>query len=108
MDFDASADAGIVKIFTSETKVKGQCSSFANAFSYLCGRAGIPVIIITGEDHAWNLVYADGKWLHVDVSLNTQGPSRASMLLTETSRKTDEYPKATAYAKELLVPGSTK
>ena len=108
MDFDATADTGMKTVFTSETKVKGRCSNFASCFLYLCNRANIPCITISGEDHAWNLVYADGKWLYVDVSLNTQGPSRASMLLTETSRKTDEHPKATAYAKELLVPGSTK
>lgn len=108
MEFDATASASLSEVFTSDKKVKGQCASFSMAFRYLCGKADIPCIGVASSDHAWNLVYADGKWGHVDVSLNAQSSTRATMLLTETARKTDENPKATQFAQELLVPGSTK
>lgn len=46
------------------------CEGFAKAFSYLCNRAGIENIIVTGYtdvDHMWNMVKMDdGNWYHVD------------------------------------------
>lgn len=108
MSFNAKATASLSEIFDSSgEQVEGKCTTFAKAFEYLCQHAGIPCIKISSEDHTWNAVYVDGQWLHVDVSLNTQTTSRAAMLLTGTSRKTDADPELTLFAKELLVPGST-
>ncbi|MDL2272987.1 S-layer homology domain-containing protein [Oscillospiraceae bacterium OttesenSCG-928-G22] len=108
MEFDASKSAGINTVFTSDTQVKGACTSYAGAFLYLCDRAGIPCTTIGGENHTWNTVYVDGSWLHVDVQLNDGSPTRSAMLLSETSRKTDRNPAETNFVRELLVPGSTK
>ena len=55
-----------------------------------------------------NMVYVDGKWLHVDVSLNDLAHSHAILLSEDYPRKIDQAPEATAFIKELLVPGSTK
>lgn len=48
------------------------CEGYAKAFSYLCNRAGIENMIVTGYtdvDHMWNMVKLDdGCWYHVDVS----------------------------------------
>lgn len=108
MKFSRGATASREKIFdASAGVVTGNCGTFADAFQYLCERSGVPCIKISSEDHTWNAVYADGQWLHVDVSLNTQTTSRTAMLLTETSRKTDADPELTLFTKELLVPGST-
>ena len=77
-------------------------------FKFLCGAAEIPCFTISTRTHGWNMVYADGQWLHVDVSANDLTNSH-TMLLRETyPNHPDQAPAATAFIKELLVPGSTK
>lgn len=48
-----------------------QCSGYAKAMLYLCNKAGIPCMVITGTNdqkasHAWNKVKVDGKWYNLD------------------------------------------
>ena len=74
----------------------------------MCGAASIPCFTVTTATHGWNMVYADGRWLHVDVSTNDLR-NYHSVLLAETyPGQIDQAPEATAFLKELLVPGSTK
>lgn len=48
---------------------KGVCGSFANTFKDLCNASGIPALLVFNaeENHAWNEVYADGKWYSADL-----------------------------------------
>lgn len=48
------------------------CSGYATAYSELVRTAGIPCYIVASDkmDHAWNLVYADGAWHHIDVTFD--------------------------------------
>jgi len=109
MSYQRRQSPGFSRIFNpAEPIACGKCTAFASAFQYLCERAGIPCVRVIGENHVWNAVYVDGKWRYVDVSLNTQVPNRAMLLLGEHSRKQDEHPELTRFAMELLVPGSTK
>lgn len=110
MNFDRKASASMTDIFNEDGPVvKGKCTTFAYALQYLCDRAGIPCLNVSSHGHAWNTVYADGRWLHVDVSLNTQTRGRAALLLSPDSRgEVNAYPEITRFAQELLVPGSTK
>ncbi len=110
MTFDRKASAPMTEIFNERGPVvKGKCTTFAYAFQFLCDRAGIPCLNVSSHGHAWNMVYVDGQWLHVDVSLNTQTRNRASLLLSPDSRgEVNAYPEITRFAQELLVPGSTK
>lgn len=48
--------------------VKGICDDYAVAFAYMCRYAGIPCRVCGGNNHAWNLVYADSEWYVVDVT----------------------------------------
>ena len=52
----------------------GICEDYADTFNVMCARMGIPCIGISGwgggGNHAWNLVYIDGKWTHVDVTFD--------------------------------------
>lgn len=50
-----------------------QCSGYAKAMKYLCDKAGIKCMVITGENmkgrsHAWNIVDVDGKWYNLDAT----------------------------------------
>ena len=101
--------AGVTRTFTQHSgELQAACGSYARAFKFLCGAAGIPCFTISTSNHTWNMVYVDGQWLHVDVSLNDLTSSH-SMLLRETyPNHPDRAPEQTAFLKELFVPGSTK
>ncbi len=50
-----------------------QCAGYAKAIQYLCDKAGITCMIVTGETtegatHAWNVVDVDGAWYNLDVT----------------------------------------
>ena len=89
-------------------ELKANCGAYAVDFKFLCSAADIPCFTISTDIHTWNMVYVDGKWLHVDVSLNDLTHSRAILLSENYPRQIDQAPEATAFIKELLVPGSTK
>ena len=101
--------AGVTRTFAQHSgELQAACGSYARAFKFLCGAAGIPCFTISTSNHTWNMVYVDGQWLHVDVSANDLY-HRPYILLTETVQgRTDRAPEQTAFLKELLVPGSTK
>jgi len=108
--YEKGATSGITETFAPHTgERKAACGSYVRAMKFLCGSAGIPCFTISTDDHTWNLVYVDGQWLHVDVSANDLAGSNF-ILLSETCRREQEdiAPEATAFLKELLVPGSTK
>ncbi len=101
--------AGVTQTFTPHSnELQANCGAYAVTFKFLCGAAEIPCFTISTRTHGWNMVYADGQWLHVDVSANDLTNSH-TMLLRETyPNHPDQAPAATAFIKELLVPGSTK
>lgn len=48
-----------------------QCQGYAKAMQYLCDRAGIRSMVVTGEtekgqSHAWNVIDVDGSWYNLD------------------------------------------
>lgn len=56
------------------------CEGYAEAFEYLCYRAGLPCRVVVGqgiteekqETHAWNQVLIDGEWLNIDATWDDQ------------------------------------
>ncbi len=109
MAYDLNAVADIAQIFSSHgNELKGACGDYTRAFNYLCAAANIPSFTVRSTDHSWNMVYADGRWLHVDVSADDLHQSKNALLVETYSRHTDISPDATAFLKELLVPGSTR
>lgn len=51
----------------------GSCEAYSSALSVMLEIAGIPARVVTGEaggPHAWNLVYIDKEWYHVDATWN--------------------------------------
>ena len=107
--YQKGKSSGITQTFAPHAgELKAACGSYARAFKFLCAAADIPCFTISTKTHIWNLVYVDGQWLHVDVSANDLRGSH-SILLTQTYRgQIDQAPEATAFLKELYIPGSTK
>lgn len=109
LKYDLDETAGVPQTFSPHSgELPAACGSYARAFKFLCGAADIPCFTIGAGNHVWNMVYAEGRWLHVDVSDNDATHSHTILLAEALPSRTDEAPEATAFLKELLVPGSTK
>ena len=108
LSYNREATAGVTQTFSRHSaELEAACGSYAHDFKFLCAAADIPCFTISTTNHSWNLVYADGQWLHVDVSANDHY-NRPYILLAETvPGRTDQAPEAIAFLKEVLVPGST-
>ena len=107
--YDVSATAGVPQTFAPHAgELKAACGSYAVAFKFLCGAADIPCFSVSSSNHTWNMVYADGRWLYVDVSADDLHQNKNALLIETYPRHTDIAPEASAFIQELLVPGSTK
>ncbi len=101
--------AGVTQTFAPHAgELKAACGSYARAMKFLCGAADIPCFTVSSKTHTWNLVYVDGQWLHVDVSANDLSGRNGVLLVESYQTGKDQAPEATAFLKELFVPGSTK
>ncbi len=47
------------------------CQGYAEYFYEILDYADIPVCILTGQDHAWNMIYLDGKHYFFDCTVNS-------------------------------------
>ncbi len=47
---------------------QGFCNQYAKAYEFLCSLAGLKCVFFRSEPmmHAWNIVWIEGQWLHVD------------------------------------------
>lgn len=108
---------GPSRVLAQDGQLPGACMAYAHSFRFLCDRAGIPCILKRGGNHQWNMVYVEGQWWDVDVTANDAGDETIhreySTILHDPvayqqAGGVDEEPEVTAFAQELLVPGSTK
>ena len=53
---------------------KAVCQGYAMLFYALCREAGLPVRIITGPDHAWNIVRLGPWWYSLDCTWDSETP----------------------------------
>ena len=101
--------SGITQTFAPHAgELKAACGSYARAMKFLCAAADIPCFTISTKTHTWNLVYVEGRWLHVDVSANDLSGRNGVLLVESYQIWKDQAPEATAFLKELFVPGSTR
>ena len=107
MTYDVKATASIEKVVTSSTPVPGNCVGYALMMNYLCGRVGLPCVMVFGEGHCWNLIYADDAWGYTDISLNAQVSSHRALMFSNAPAKQMSDPDGVRFLQELLVPGST-
>jgi len=52
---------------------KTKCDGYSMLAYKMLKEAGMESIIVTNEDHAWNLVKVNGKWYHLDTTWNDAG-----------------------------------
>lgn len=61
---------------------KALCSGYSDAMKLFLDDLGIKNYKIANKNHIWNLVYLDGKWLHIDLTWDDPVTSdRSNMLL---------------------------
>lgn len=46
----------------------GICSGYSDLMSLFLDKLNIPNYRISNDDHVWNLVYVNNKWLHIDLT----------------------------------------
>lgn len=72
---------------------RGLCQAYAQAYQYLCNRAGLWCICTSGDCHEWNMVMLeDGSTYHVDVTWADSeyyGFDESYFLLTEEEIEAD-------------------
>jgi len=77
--FAEQVRSGAVTNYTPETESilknqKGICYDFSSLFAAMCRSQNIPCQIqkgyLNGKYHAWNLVYVDGAWQSVDMTVS--------------------------------------
>jgi hypothetical protein len=55
-------------IYGALVERKTVCHGYALAYQYLLHKVGLPGVIATGSQHAWNIVQMEGDYYHVDVT----------------------------------------
>ena len=102
---------------TDKSVHPGNCMSYAHCFKFLCDLADIPCVLVHSDTHQWNQVYADSRWMSIDVSSidvgnDTAWREKAPVLHQNSEMQGPDFlqiqPELTEFAKELLIPGSTK
>lgn len=48
----------------------GVCVDFANIFLTMCRVQNIPVTTVNSDTHIWNIVYVNGLWIEVDMTVD--------------------------------------
>ena len=87
--FSNEIASGAVKNYIPSTAAtlesgKGICYDFSALFAAMCRSQSIPTQIqrgyLNGVYHAWNLVYLDGEWQSVDITVSIGKQAKASLL----------------------------
>ena len=117
LDYQADTWVGPSTVLISDSVSKGNCMSFAHNFQFLCNLAEIPCILVHSDTHQWNQVYVNGRWQDVDVTgtdvgFRTRVRTEVTVLREPMALQGAMYSQtdreSVTFAKEALVPGSTR
>lgn len=115
LDYEVNSTTTPATLFTEAGVHQGNCMSFAHGFKFLCDMAGVPCVFVHSSIHQWNECYVDGRWYTVDLTSFDIGYNEGNpwkVLHDQSEAQGRNYvqtdPALTMFAKELLVPGSTK
>ena len=118
MTYEAGSTSSPRTALVDDAVHKGNCMSYAHNFLFLCDLARIPCVFQHSDIHQWNEVYVEGEWWKVDVTSVDCGDD-AAFRVQSSVLWDDDYsvmgssfrpaePEVTEFAKEALVPGSTR
>ena len=116
LTYRSSGSASPRTALVSDNVSEGNCMSYARNFKFLCDLAGIPCILVHSDVHQWDRVCVDGAWWNVDVCALDAGDDAArrayqQILYADAEMQGAIYrqsqPALTAFAEEVLVPGSS-
>lgn len=96
-DFDRKYDKGYTPFDGKYLLLehKGVCDAYVQAYWLLLQMAGVPCSMMSGymlkdgQGHAWNLVYMDDHWAHVDTTFDDPVPDREGQVVYDNFDKTD-------------------
>ena len=75
-------------LYSIMTKGRGVCTGYARSMQYLLQQLNIPCVLVSGtagrENHAWNLVKADGEYYYLDATMGDP-------VATETAEPDPDY-----------------
>ena len=117
LTYDATAFSTPRTVLTSDAVSGGNCMAYAHNFMFLCNMADVPCVLVHSGTHQWNEVYVSGRWWYVDVSATDAGNELSirpyqTILWEQSDAQGADYqlenPALATFAKEILVPGSTK
>ena len=117
LTYDSSEYATPRTALTDAAVHPSACMGYAHCFKFLCDLADIPCILVHSDTHQWNEVYVDGRWQSVDVTGTDAGDNvsyreKIPVLHDPADMQGSDYvqiqPELTRFAKELLIPGSTR
>lgn len=69
------------------------CEGYAEAFKYLCNKAGIECICVHSKEHIWNYVQLDGQWYAVDATWGEAGTNQYLLEGKKFMENEDHIPK---------------
>lgn len=76
-DLNASMNQSAYSALVNHATV---CAGYSKAFQYIMNQLGIPTYYVTGisenEDHAWNIVAINGRYVNVDLTWDDTSGSR--------------------------------
>lgn len=58
----------------------GVCQSYSAVMNHAALAAGIPSIVVTGNNHGWNAVQANNKWYYIDVTWDDASNTNNSLI----------------------------
>lgn len=70
------------------------CTGYAQLFTLLCNRAGIPCVTVTSKSHAWNKVRIGGVWYNTDCTWNDGKGDQTYLNVTDERLLADDTQKA--------------
>ena len=73
--YDQSLENHSLTIMYTKT---GVCDSYSKAFKHLMNELGIECQMVVSDkmDHSWNVVCIDGKWYHIDLTMDDPTPDK--------------------------------
>ena len=69
----------------------GVCEGWAKGYNLLLRKAGITAEVVSSDNHAWNVVYLDGRWFNIDSYWDDNGSKSKRSLFLVSSQELKDY-----------------